>query len=288
MRHDQRVFFEDGDGAVFSDFTRQLNDFRSGDLNLFISSGQDYLYIGSDYPFNAQYFEITAGNSTESFAEIDLWGGQNDGWKPAIDVIDYTSESNASLAKSGHITWTREREESWVQQDKSIEVLGLENAPLIYNFYWSRFKWSANLSNIGIRYIGNRFSTDDDLFSLYPDLNNQTMRDQWEQGSVSGTKTTWSEQSFIAAEQVIRDLRSGGILVSDSQILDFEAFRNPSIHKTAEIIYGGMGRAFAEDRIAARNSYKESLDIKNFRIDQNKDANLSRYEKRISTTYTRR
>lgn len=288
MRHDQRVFFHDVDGGIFTDYTRELNDFRSGSFTLNFSAGQDFLYIGSDYPFNAQYFDITTPNATGSVAEVDLWAGQGTGWKAAIDVIDYTSVAGASLGNSGHLTWVRDRDEGWVRQDKSTEVSGLENAPLIYQFYWMRLKWTVNLSNVAIAYLGNRFSTDDELYSMYPDLNNQTMRDQWEQGSVSGTKTNWNEQSYIAAEAIIRDLKAGDILVSDSQIMDFELFRNASIHKTAEIIYGGMGRAFADDRIAARNDYKESLNTKHFRIDLNRDGNLSTAEKARSTTFTRR
>jgi hypothetical protein len=257
------------------------------------SSGasNDYLYIGSPWPFNAQYIDVdpTAANATPSVAQVELWSGEGDGWKPAIDVIDYGSVGGASLAQSGHITWTRDRDESWVRQDKSTEVDDLgANVPLIYNFFWMRIRWSVTVSAIGLRYVGNRFSIDDELFSLYPDLNNQTLMDQWEQGSASGTKTDWAEQAYVAAEAIIRDLKAGNIIKADSQILDWELFRNASIHKTAEIIYGGMGRAFADDRIAARNSYKESLDIKHFRIDLNQDANLSRAEQSTSTTFTRR
>ena len=282
MLNDQRVFFSDN--GVLTDYTRHLNDFRSANFAMTYVAGEDYLYVGSDYPFNNQYFDISVSNAVGSIASVSLWSGQGSGWKPALDVIDFTSTAGASLNVGGHITWKRDRDEAWVRQDKSTEVTGLETSPVIYGLYWVRIAWTVGITST-IDYIGNKFSNDDQLYSLYPDMNNQSMRDQWEQGAVSGTKASWDEQCFVAAQAIITDLKSGNILVSDSQLMDFEIFTLPSIHKTAEIIYRGMGKAYAEDRISARDSYKEAIDLKNMRVDRSGDGNLSRAEKSSSLTF---
>lgn len=286
MLNGQRVFFSDN--GVITDYTRQLNDFRSTDkATIGYVAGEDHLYIGSDYPFNNQFVDLSAVNAAASVMNIKLWAGENEGWKDAVDIIDFTSSSGVSLSNAGHFTWKRDRDEPWSREDESTDVVGLETAPLIYGFYWIRLSWNANITTT-ISYIGNRFSNDDELYSLYPDLNNQTMRDQWDRGNPSGTKTTWDEQSFVAADAIIRALKTGDIVVSDSQLMDFEIFKDASIHKTAEIIYGGMGRASQDDKVNAKTSYKDAINIKNFGVDLSRDGNLSRAEKATSATYMRR
>lgn len=282
MLNGQRVFFSDN--GVLTDYTRELNDFRKGSVSLSVTAAEDYLYVGSDFPFNNQFFQIETANTVVSSVSMELWSGEGDGWKPAIDPLDFTSSAGKSFGQSGHITWKRDRDEGWLREDESTDVTGLITGPLIYRFYWMRFKWDADFSAT-LTHIGNRFSNDDELYSLYPDLDNQNMRDQWDRQNPSGTKLTWDEQSFIAADAIINDLKSGNIMLSDSQLLDFEIFRDASIHKTAEIIYGGMGKSSQEDRNSAKTSFKDALNFKNFRIDRNRDANLSDAEKSTSITF---
>lgn len=281
MLHDQRIFFSDN--GSLTDVTKELNDFRSGSFAMSYTTGEDYLYIGSDWPFNSKFFEITGtANAITAAASVEYWGGENDGWKSALDILDFSDSGGASLAQSGHITWKRDRDEAWVLQDKSEEIPELSLITGIYRFFWLRISWDQSFTAT-LAHVGNKFSSDDELYSIYPDLSNAGLKTQWEAG-----KTDWNEQTYVAAEEIVRDLKSGGIIHSASQLLDFELFRNPSIHKTAELIYTGMGKAYAEDRNAARDRYKESIDRKNFRVDLNRDANLSRGEKQVSTVFSRR
>jgi len=285
MLHGQRVFFSDN--GVLTDYTRELNDFRTGSFTMALTAAEDYLYVGSDFPFNNQYFQLSAFGVVPSVVGVELWSGEADGWKSAVDILDFTSTGGVAFNKSGHITWKRDRDEPWIREDESTDVTGLITGPLVYRFYWMRFKWSVDFTAT-LTHIGNKFSNDDELYSLYPDLDNQNMRDQWDRGSPSGTKTSWDEQAFIAADAIITELKSGNIVLSDSQLMDFEMFRTASVHKTAEIIYGGMGRPSQEDRVSAKTSYNESIDFKNFRVDRNKDANLSDAEKATSITFMSR
>jgi len=279
MIQDQRIIFSDN--GTNSDWSIELNDYRADTKTLAYVAGEDYLYVATDLPFNHKYFDISTVNDQACAVSVDIWFGRE--WVPAVDVVDRTASAGVSLAKSGIIEWKTNRVKGWDSELDSEDVEGVTKVGL-YNMYWARFSWNADTNaSTAFNYLGNRFSSDDVLYSYYPDLANDSVKSAFETG-----KTTWEEQHFMASEIVIRDLKTRNIIRSTGQILDHDLFVIPTVHKSAELIYKALGRAYDEDRNKAREYYDEALNVKFYRVDQNFDANLSAKEKSRQTGFFRR
>ena len=281
MIHSRRVFSNDTGG--FADQSIKLNSFRTGS---YVGSfdGSSYLYIGSYYPLSSVYFDINTPANVDTNLTVEYWSG-SDTWIEAYDSVDFT-KTTGSMKQSGYVSLTRDRDFSWVREQYSKDVDGLANTN-VYDFYWLRFSFAPD-ATIGWNYIGHRFCNDDSLYSYYPDFNNQVMKNQWEQGFPAGTKTDWKEQQFMASEAIIRDMVRKGIIDDSAQIISQESLEEVCIHKTAELIYAGLGKAFKEDRDSARAMYDRSFEMRLFKVDSNKDGDLSHGERLQSTGFMKR
>ena len=272
----QRIIFSNNGTLV--DWSIDLNDFDEYAIQPSITASEDKIYIASCLPFNHKWIEIGTANAISSVVSVEIWNDNT--WQPAVDVIDYTAASGATLARSGIIQFRPDIENGgWTRQRLSTEVTGIA-ALDIYEMYWARLTLSVTpTAAMTIKYIGNRFSKDVDLYAEYPDLNNSALKTAWAAG-----KTTWDDQHALAADYIMRRLVSSDIAMSPAQIIDWARFIPASVHKTAELIYGGFGPAMAENRNQARKLFDEAFNMKFFGIDDNSDGELSQLEQRKTTS----
>lgn len=270
MLFDQRVLYSDN--GTLTDISVDVNDFRAGSVTVPFVAGEDYIYIGSFLPFNHRYVDIGTANTSAAGVQIEIWDGKD--FNTAVDVLDQTRVATVPLAQDGYIRWSRDRNKIWSRESDSLDVTGLGNT-YIYDFFWMRLSWSSSLfSSTTIKFIGHKFSKDSQLFSFYPDLNNTTLM-----GAFVSGKTDWEEQHFIAAEQIIRDLKRKNIIYSGDQLLDYESFLEPSVHKVAELIYAGLGQTYEDKRKAAESKYVLTLDFGYPNVDLDADGRLDTKER---------
>ncbi len=150
--------------------------------------------------------------------------------------------------------------------------------------YWVRFSWDHTLTaTMTLKYLGQRFSSDSELTSYYPDLANTNLM-----ASFGAGKVDWIEQAYMAGEMIIRDLMSRKIVVARGQVFDWARFTEASCHKVAEIIYRGCGSAYDDNRKGAADDYKAAMNKDYFRVDINQDGALEPLEKNISQTFMTR
>lgn len=267
------------DNATLRDVSVTLNDWHTGAQTMDIVAAQDAIYIGSDLPFNHRYFDIHATNKNANAATVavSLWNGTS--FVPAVDVVDQTSVSGATLAQSGIISWVPDRAEVWNKEASTEDIADLSTLK-IYNFYWAKLTFSADLTNTTqVKYVGHKFSTDADLkASGYPELLLTSALRQFANGDTS--KTNWTEQHIAAAEFIVKDLRKKKVIWSRNQIVDWEQLFEPAVHKCAEIIYTSQGEDSEEKRARAETKYLDSMTLDNiFNVDKDEDARLDRHEK---------
>jgi len=230
-----------------------------------------YLYVSSFFPFNHKFFEIETANDQAGTLTIDIW--YNNAWVSVADIIDYTKGTN-TLEVSGNINFTVDKDEGWDQEDDSSDITELADTK-VYSVYWMRFGYDASSdSALVINYIGNRFCDDNALFSQYPLFNNSSIMTRFKAG-----KADWTTQEVSASDAIITDLKSRNMILSKDQILDSKRYEIPCVHKTAEIIFAGLGISYAEDRADARKYYTESMNSGDWGIDQNLNGNYDRSEK---------
>lgn len=281
MNRKQRIIWDDN--GTLKDISRPLNDFR-GAHNVVIDfhSATDAIYIGTELPFNSRYIKVGTPNNLATAPSISVWDGSS--WVPTKDIVDETTDNhtdNKSLARSGIISFTLDRDDRvWgVEQDSNRvgDLVGL----YIYDLYWSKWTWSADWKNTtSLSYIGSLYSSDNDLATFYPDLMNTDLMDAFETG-----KTDWIEQGFSAAEAIERELRAKSIIMRREQLFDWSLLLEASVHKTAEIIYGGLGSAYNEAKKLALESYIKAINLKYFETDRNGDGVGSPTEKRHSQMF---
>lgn len=281
MLRNNRILFFSGS---FSDFSMALSDINAQTKTLAYVAG-DFLYLGSDLPFNHRYFDVSTPNNVAATLSADYWTGN--GWKAFVDVIDETAVNGVPLAQSGIVSWqTNLDESSWGYDDTDeMDGSGLETGPIIYKLFWIRLKWDQTLLNTtALRYIGHRFSDDTDLVAEYPELSSSAIKTAWQAG-----KTTWNEQCLTAAEYIVQDLRGPkNIIQSADQILDWKNYQKASVHKTAEIIFRGFGDDYKDQMLESHNAYRSALAVGKHNVDLDGDATLSDGEKVTNVTFATR
>lgn len=266
--------------GTLTDASIPLSNIHSGTQVFDFETATDYLYLGSDLPFNHRHFDIVTVNSVAATPTISLWSGSE--WVNAIDVIDQTASAGVSLAQDGIIAWRPDEDESSWSWDDTDDMAnsGLQTLK-IKGLYWARINWSADLTDtLSFNYIGYKFSSDAELESEYPELAQSSLKTAFKAG-----KTDWNEQTLVAAEYIINDLRQMNVITSMNQILDWRVFSKASVHKTAEIIFRAFGDDYKDNLLEANKQYKNSLQLKQYNVDQNRDATLTEAETHPVTTF---
>lgn len=271
------------DNGTLRDRSLELNNLFADSATIDIVAAQDKLYLGSDLPFNHRYFLMDSLNDATATVTVDIWDGTQ--WVAAVDVKDGTQgTSGVPLSQNGILSWATSRTTSWGFEDSTEDMSGSGLETLkIYNMYWVRLTFSANLNSAtSVKYVGHKFADDLQLAGYYPEMGRSTTMSAFESG-----KTSWDEQHIMAAEEIIRDLRKKKIIVGAGQILDWEIFSDAAIHKCAEIIYFPFGEKYEAKREGARDRYDEAMDKVVFPIDEDEDGRLSDDEKRLSAGLVR-
>ncbi len=266
-----RVIFSDN--GTLNDLSVNLNNYHSGTGSVGIVAADDYLYIGSYYPFNSFYMAFDTANTQASTLSISYWDGNE--WRAAVDVIDQTS----GFQQDGLITFSPNKANSgWVYEDTvnnsgSEEITGLGDIT-IYDRYWLRLSLSADLdAGTTIKWIMYKFISDDELYSEYPVFNSASIKSAYESG-----KTTWEEQIVVASQLTVDELVKNGVIQSGDQLLDYSKLKSPTVAKVAEIIFNAFGDDYNDDRLKASEVFKQRIGKKVFNVDTNSDAALNRQE----------
>ncbi len=273
MLTSQRIIFEDD--TTLNDLSNSLSDFLADTETIPMVLTDDYLYLGSEHPFNHRWFEVSTVNDQASVMSVEVYS--NSGWNAAVDVQDDTAVSGVTWARPGIISWHIDDTKGWTKVGDSSSIDELSTTK-IFNMYWVRFTVSANLNaSSALKYVGFKFANDTDLDARYPNLNKSATKTAFKAG-----KTTWDDQHFYAAEDLIDYMKRKQIIWTPDQLLEWRIFKNPAIHKVAEIIMKPFGD-YADDRKDARSDFIEAMDFRQYKVDQNEDATLQSSEQRVES-----
>lgn len=276
--NDQRILHYNSGSDTWTDYSKKLLKFDDDDVSLSISTSE-YLYFGSFLPFNNRSFVISTANASAANLSIETFDGSK--WVSVNEIFDYTELSGVPLASSGLIQFTLNRDQAWTFVGDTLDnafLTEFSSGPEIYDKYWLRIS-SDNSISATIKYIGNILCDEDELLSEYPALSANQLYSSWELN-----KTDWEEQRILASEYVITDLKRRNIIIERSQVVETSVLKEAAIHKSAEIIYNGLGpRNYAEEIISCGARYKDSMNLNKFEQDESQDGQKDRYEQTIST-----
>lgn len=271
MLHSSKVIWKDN--ATLRDLSLVLSNFRGAGQVTDIVAAADKLYLGSDYAFNHRYIHLTSFNAASAvISAIEIWNGNS--WEAVAQIFDETESGGKTFARAGVIGWTPKRESTWAREGSTEDISELSTLK-IYDKYWARITFSADLtSTTKIQYVGHRFSSDDNLRGRYPDILNADNMDAFEAG-----KEDWNEQHILAAEELIRDMKSSLDIWSENQILDWQLFQDAASHKVAVLAFTAFGRDYVDNLDEANKAYAIAKNKKIFNTDTNNNAILRPAEK---------
>lgn len=264
------------DNGTLKDFSTALNKYTGGQEVMPYTTSEDYLYIGSRFPFNSFYLMLNAYNSIDAQLIVSYWTGNE--WRDAIEVNDETNglknDGKISFVPSKtYASWARD--DTVMGDDSTEEVEGLGGV-VIYDHYWLRLKWSATLtSSTALSWIGMKLANDEDLFLEYPFFDNSAIKTAYSPG-----KTDWKDQAVVASGLVIDDLIRKGIIENQSQLLDTDKLRSATVSKLAQVIYKALGDDYVDEVASAKKECYSRLHKSIFDVDSNNNAILDDMEKR--------
>lgn len=272
---DQRVFLYTASGPSWTDLTAKVNEWTSGQSATVAMVPGDYLYIGCFLPFNHKYFKLSTVSGIARTPLIEVLNAPNE-WSPVVDQIDYT----VGFTGSGVLQWTPNFDKNWgLVTDSSRDIDAFSGGPTVYGAYWLRISFAAAIS-MGVDYIGQRFSTDEELYQEYPMLKAPALLTGWK-----ALKTTWDDQHLTAACYIGKELVQRNILFTNQQILDIATLRSAAVHKAAHIIFSGLGaKNYVEEIKLALQNYTEAMNLDRFQVDTNANARKDRHEVAMNTT----
>lgn len=266
----------------FKDLTNDIVEYYANGVSFAYVTGVDFLYVGSPFPFNSFYIKSKVANDVMAKMKVELWNGSD--WSECVSVEDKTSASGKSLAQSGEVVITPDRNKSAWSSDDTVDANGTEKivglgSVTIYDYYWTRISFNATLkATTAIKFIGHLFlMNDNDLYTEYSIFSKSNFKTAFETG-----KTDWEEQRFKATELVIDRMISMNIIESPNQLLDTKRLRLATVSMTAKVIYQNMGDDYIDQMNESAKECDKRLKSGKFFIDYNMDANLTR-EKMVSS-----
>lgn len=256
------------DNGVLSDISTEMADYYSGDATFTFVAAEDYIYLGSLYPFNSIYLKFKTPLVTGVVPSVKYWTGST--WETPVELIDETK----LFTQSGYLTWQINRFKSgWSREDTvdssgNARITGLGGVT-IYDQYWARISMASNCT-FALSWAGQMFITDNDLKTEFPELKNTSLMAAIETG-----KTTWEEQIVRASKLVVEDLINRKVITNQNQLLDRRKLESMAVSKTAELIYQMLGDDYTDQRAAANKEYLRRVDQNILNVDMNNDGDLS-------------
>lgn len=265
-----------GTNGVLSDLSLANQDETATCLHD-VTAATDYLYLGQQFPFNNFYYKMAVANALASTLSIEYWTGS--AWVSAVDVLDGTRPSAATLARSGMIQFSPNQRDRWqiVYDSSEVNVAPAElNSVTIYNMYWIRIKFSANLTpTAASKKICYCFSTHQQIAHRDSTLNTYL---------ASFGVTTWEDHIINASIDVIQELKKRNLITNSGQVLRLDDVTIATDWKTVMSIYFDLGGDYLPKLTAATRMFDNALDLKTANFDKNNNAVVDISEKDSSQT----
>ena len=258
------------DNGVMKDFSVESQNREAYEIAF--EAANDFIYVAQYYPFNNVFLELGVVNDQSSVVSVDYFTGNQ--WTAMVDIVDGTKSAGKSLGKSGIIQFSPDQF-NWtnVNDPRKLNASSGINSLAIFDMYWIRIKFSANLkATTSIKSLNYAFSSDRLLASIDPEIDNY--KNAW--GGVS--KTDWIEQILLGSQLVVAEFKSKGLILGNGNILRFDDVCLAATYRTLMIIYAILGKDFADKYANAEKEFKALMDIKRFTFDKNQDGKVQQNE----------
>lgn len=232
----------------------------------------EYIYVAQRLPFCSLFAYLSVANANASVLSIDYWNGTE--WKAAVDLMDGTSVGGKTLAKSGMIQWSSDRNYSWSRvSDTSYTGGPTELSTLkVYDSYWARLKVSSALSaSSALKELTYTFTSSQELKKIDVEVDSYF-------GSFASGKTDWVDEIITVSKLVVTDLKSRGLIVAPGQVIELTDIYLPATFKTLELIYSNLGPSYEDKVKSMMHKYAEAMQVKRLTFDADANGQLDTRE----------
>lgn len=231
-----------------------------------------YFYIAQKMPFTNLFFHIGTANSTSSAWDIEYWDGT--AWRDAVDIIDATKVSGATLGRSGIIQFTLDDDYSWQKVNDTAD----SNAPTelsglrVFDCHWLRLRPTASLhASTTLKEVTYAFTHTQELSNFDVEISGYL-------ASFETGKTDWIKEIITASKLVVLDFRRLGLIVHQGQIVELTDVSTPCALRTLMLIYSNLGPSYKDKIAAMKKEYDNAMNIRRFTLDYDKDGRISSRE----------
>jgi hypothetical protein len=263
-------------GSTFTDLSLDNQD--DAVTTLADLSTSEYLYMATLFPFNNFFVWMEVMNAIAATMSLEYYDGS--AWRAAVEVLDGTK----GLTRSGGVQFTPNklyalhRVHDTTQSNAPEELAGLT----VYNSYWFRVKFSANLSGTAaFKRIGYAFTMSQELKKHDIDIDAHM-------GAFFDGKADWIPEIMTASEIVASDLKAQDQVLDRGQILVIEDVALACAYKALSLIYFSLGKSQDEKRRSVDSKYEKAMNKRYLSLDQNANAGLDEDEIVATTRYLER
>lgn len=266
-----RRFFHSDNGTL-EDKSTSLENYHASTEIIDIVSAQDAIYIGSEFPFNSLFFDVSVANDQATTPTVQYWDGGF--WRNMVEVIDETN----GFFQSGYMTWVTDKSHNWAKEDTvytsgTEQITGLGNIT-VYDLHWIKITFSADMNALtALNWVGAKFCSDADLEGEYTLFSKSGFKSAYETG-----KTSWEREIILASRLVIEKLIDKKSIFSGDQLLERRKLRDACVSKAAEIIFNNLGDDYEDDRKKANVEYNKRMNKVNYKADLNANARIDEHE----------
>jgi len=239
----------------------------------------DYFYLGFKQPFTTRYFDFSVPNATACTLTAQYLNAQGQ-WVSVEDLVDETF----GFTQSGFISWLNFGLWDKKTQAPIVAVATENSTQLDLEYYWVRFKTSANLSSgTTLQSVTNIFCNDVLFGTYYPDLLSDTRY-------LPNGRHNFMDQYVAAKDHVVRRMRQMGKITDEGDLIDITDVAVAACHATAYIILNPIARDEESRALAnaARNACEAELSRGTQSVDSNKDGRVEETEKFSGTSFLSR
>lgn len=258
------------DDTVTTDYSLANSD-DTQTIPAAIVAADDAIYIGKQFPFNNFFVWIGTANENSSSISVQYWN--NNDWQNAVDILDGTSTSGVTLAKSGVVQFSPMVNKTWTQ---TSDTSSTNNSPTelqsftIYNLFWLKITFNNDLSaGTTIKKLFYRLTDRATVNAIDTDLSKY-------EAALSITDLT--EKIILASKEILTILKVSQVVFDDGQILRFSDFYLPTAYQVLVILLQDLGEDFKPKRELYIKKVSDFLKVENLSLDTNANAFLEEQE----------
>lgn len=266
-------------GATLTDLSYENQDETVKPAITLPDPATDYLLIGMQYPFNNFFLNLTGCdvNDNASTLSLEYWDGSK--WVAAVDVLDGTSLGGKTLARSGAILFSQDRQKTGWGRVNNTRLQGPPelNTKDIYDLYWLKLKVSAAIApvapavDVTFQELGFAWTSGAKMKGIKSEV------DRYLPSFATG-KTNWIPEIMTACKMLITEMKKQGLVVGPQQMVRTDDFWLPATYKALWLVYSSLGPSYAEQATALHHQFYKTLNVNNVSIDEDGNGKLDATE----------